>query len=48
MAFPFSICMLIYGVSNGSVAGLINEVLVRISSALGLLLLDRKKEKSNN
>ena len=48
MAFPISICMLIYGVSNGSVAVLINEVLVMISSALGLLLLDRKKEKSNN
>jgi hypothetical protein len=48
MAFPIAICMLIYGVSNGSVAALINEVLVMISSALGLLLLDRKKEKSNN
>ena len=48
MAVPISICMLSYGVSNGSVAVLINEVLVMISSALGLLLLDRKKEESNN
>ena len=48
MVFPISGCMLIYGVANGSVAVLINEVLVMISSALGLLLLDRKKEESNN
>ena len=35
--------MLIYGVSNGSVAVLINEVLVMISSAIGILQHDRKK-----
>lgn len=43
MAFPISGCMLIYGVSNGSVAVLINEVLVMVSSAIGILKQDRKK-----
>ena len=44
MAFPISICMLIYGVSNGSVAVLINEVLVMVSSAIGIMKHDRKKK----
>jgi hypothetical protein len=44
MAFPISGCMLIYGVSNGSVAVLINEVLVMVSSAIGIMKHDRKKK----
>lgn len=44
MAFPISACMLTYGVSNGSVAVLINEVLVMISSAIGILQHDRKNK----
>lgn len=43
MAFPISICMLIYGVSNGSVAVLINEVLVMISSAAAIIKYDRNR-----
>ncbi len=37
LAFPISACMLTYGVSNGSAAVLINEVLVITSSAIALL-----------
>ena len=44
MAFPISGCMLIYGVSNGSMAVLINEVLVMVSSLIGILKHDRKKK----
>lgn len=44
MAFPISGCMLIYGVANGSVAVLINEVLVMVSSMIGILKHDRKKK----
>lgn len=44
MAFPISGCMLIYGVSNGSMAVLINEVLVMASSLIGILKHDRKKK----
>lgn len=48
MAFPIAICMLIYGVSNGSVAALINEVLVILSSALGIIKHDRKSKTASN
>ena len=44
MAFPISGCMLIYGVANGSVAVLINEVLVMLSSVVGILKHDRKNQ----
>jgi hypothetical protein len=44
MAFPISICMLTYGVSQGSVAVLINEILALISSTVGILRYDRKKQ----
>lgn len=44
MAFPISSCMLIYGVANGSVAALINEILVMVSSAIGIIKHDRKKK----
>lgn len=43
MAFPISACMLTYGVSNGSAAVLINEILVMLSSAWGILRQDRKR-----
>ena len=42
LAFPISGCMLTYGLSNGSVAVLINEVLVITSSAIALYR-NRKK-----
>ena len=48
MAFPISGCMLIYGVANGSVAVLINEVLVMISSVIGILQHDRKKKAADS
>ena len=48
MAFPIAGCMLIYGVSNGSVAAVINEVLVMISSAIGILKYDRKKKTADS
>lgn len=47
MAFPISCCMLIYGVANGSVAVLINEVLVMVSSAIGIKKHDRKKKTAD-
>lgn len=46
MAFPISACMLVYGISNGSVAVMINEILVMISSVIGILHYDRKKATS--
>lgn len=45
LAFPVSVCMLIYGVSNGSVAALINEVLVLTSSVIGVVRYDLKLKK---
>lgn len=48
MAFPISGCMLICGVANGSVAVLINEVLVMISSVIGILQHDRKKKAADS
>ena len=48
MAFPISGCMLIYGVANGSVAVLINEVLVMISSVIGILQHDRMKKAADS
>lgn len=37
MAFPISACMLTYGVSNGSAAVLINELLVMTSSVIAIV-----------
>jgi len=45
LAFPVAVCMLIYGVSNGSIMVLVNEILVLISSAIGVVRYDRKKIK---
>ena len=42
LVFPISVCMLIYGASNGSSAAIINEILVLISSTLGILRHDQK------
>lgn len=44
MSFPISACMLTYGVHNGSVTVMINEILVMLSSALGLLFVDRNRK----
>lgn len=44
LSFPVSLCMLTYGVSNGSTAVLLNEILVMTSSVLGILRHDRKKQ----
>lgn len=43
MAFPISACMLTYGLSIGSVAVVINEILTISSSIIGILVIDRKK-----
>ena len=48
MVFPISGCMLIYGVANGSVAVLINEVLVMLSSVIGILHHDRKNQAAQS
>lgn len=42
LVYPISACMLTYGVSNGSVAVLINEILVMLSSTYQILKYDRK------
>lgn len=43
LAFPVCGCMLTYDVACGSVAGVINESFALLSSAVGMLRLDRKK-----
>ena len=42
LVFPISGCMLTYGIANGSDAILVNEILVILSSILGMVRLDRK------
>lgn len=42
LSFPVSVCMMIYGISNGSSAVLINELLTMMSSAIALLRSHRK------
>jgi hypothetical protein len=44
MSFPISACMMTYGIYNGSVAVIISESLVMISSGFGLLTKDRKRQ----
>ena len=47
MSFPIAICMMIYGMHNGSVTVIVNESLVMLSSLLALCFKDRKvKEPS--
>lgn len=43
LSYPISACMLTYGVSSGSVAVFINEVLVISSSTYHILKYDRKQ-----
>lgn len=43
LSFPISACMLTYGVSNGSVAVIINEIFVMTSSTVALIRNRKKK-----
>ena len=43
LVFPISACMLVYDVACGSVAGIVNECFALTSSAVGIILHDRKK-----
>ena len=43
LAFPVAVSMLIYGASNGSVTVIVNETLVMLSSVLGIVRYDIKK-----
>lgn len=43
LSFPISACMGCYGFINGSVAGVINEILTVISSIAGCVRLDKKE-----
>lgn len=43
LAFPVSACMLTYDVACGSIAGVINESFAMISSLVGIIRYDRKK-----
>ena len=47
LAFPVSICMLIYDAVSRSIAGVVNEVFALTSSLIGIIRLDRKKSKSD-
>lgn len=40
--FPISTCMLVYDIACGSVAGIVNECFAMSSSAVGIILHDRK------
>ena len=42
LSFPISGCMLTYGAANGSVAVVINEIVVMISAVIGLLRYRKK------
>lgn len=46
LAFPTAGCMLIYGYINGSVAVMINESMIILSSLIGLIRLDRKQQST--
>ena len=45
LSFPISICMGIYSFTNGSFAGVINEILTVLSSIVGIIRLDVGKNK---
>jgi hypothetical protein len=45
LAFPVSMCMLTYDIACNSVAGIVNESFAIISSAIGIIRLDRKTAK---
>lgn len=44
LVFPISTCMLIYDIACGSFAGICNECFAISSSAVGIILHDRKKK----
>lgn len=44
--FPISTCMLVYDIACGSVAGIVNECFAVSSSAVGILLHDRKNKST--
>ena len=44
LAFPVSACMLTYDLACGSIAGVINESLAMVSSAVGILRYDIRKK----
>lgn len=48
LAFPVSMCMLTYDIACNSVAGIVNESFAIISSAIGIIRLDRKAKKEEN
>ena len=48
LSFPISACMLTYDVVNSSIAGIINEIFALCSSAVGLIILDRKRSYNND
>lgn len=48
LAFPVSICMLTYDIACGSVAGIVNECVAMTSSAVGMLLHDRKRKNEES
>lgn len=43
LSFPISLCMGIYSYTNGSIAGVTNEIITVISSFIGIIRLDIKK-----
>lgn len=47
LAFPISFCMGFYSFSSGSWAGVSNEILTIMSSIIGILRLDVKKNKKD-
>lgn len=44
LSYPISACMLTYDVACGAVFGIVNELFTVISSIIGAIRLDRKKE----
>lgn len=44
LSYPISACMLTYDVACGAVLGIVNELFTVISSIIGAIRLDRKKE----
>ena len=47
LVFPISACMLTYDIACGSVAGIVNECFAITSSAVGIVLHDRKRHEEN-
>ena len=47
LSFPISACMLTYDIASSSLPGIINEFFAITSSAVGLLIIDRRKLKKD-